>query len=159
MKSKISLFMIVVIASIVMSFSSVAFAQTTSGQTQNFSTQGVSSPPTPSDTGKLDQVKITRDPTVHDGMPIVELPNVQIDQAEKWIERKGFEVIGVLQKFVQPFAIGVFIICAMLALVGTFGNSSLVGKGIVGMVFAVLLYAVVLSAPELLDFMNAWLKS
>ncbi|WPQ59610.1 hypothetical protein [Paenibacillus polymyxa] len=160
MNRKTSLLMFVVMSVVMMmSFTSIAFAQTTQGQTQNFSTQGVSAPTTPSDNGKLDQINVTTDPKVHDGMPIVRLPNVQIDQAEKWVERKGYDVVGVLQTFVQPFAIAIFIVGAILTAVGSLGNSNLIGKGIIAMVIAIVMYAIVLSAPELMDFMNAWLKS
>ncbi|WPS85500.1 hypothetical protein SMD22_00120 (plasmid) [Brevibacillus halotolerans] len=160
MKRKMNLFVIVLIVfAMLLSFTSVTFAQSPQGQTQNFSTQGIDSSSKSSQSGKLDQIKVTSDPSVNNGVPNVQLPNVKIQQAEKWVERKGFDVVGLLQKFVQPFAIAVFIICAMLSLVGSFGNSSLVGKGIVGMIIAVIMYAIVLSAPDLLDFMNAWIKS
>ncbi|MFF2531595.1 hypothetical protein ACFVS2_22045 [Brevibacillus sp. NPDC058079] len=157
MKRKMNLLVIVAIVfAMLLSFTSVAFAQSPQGQIQSFSTQGIESS---SQSGKLDQIKITSDPKVNNGVPNVQLPNVQIQQAEKWVERKGFEVVGLLQKFVQPFAIAIFIICAMLSLVGSFGNSNLVGKGIVGMIISVLMYAIVLSAPEFIDYINAWLKS
>lgn len=157
MKKTMSMFLLVaVMVAMVLSFSSVAFAQSTQGQT--FSTQGLGQTTTTTPTDGI-TVTATNDPNVYNSAPTVSLPNVQIDQAQKFVERKGFEVVGLLQKFVQPFAIFIFIICAMMAGVGTFGNSQLVGKGIWGMVIAVLIYAVVLSAPELLDFMNAWLHN
>lgn len=158
--NKIALFMVIAFA-LVMVFpftTSIAYAGSTQGQTQTFTTESVTG--TTSGTtsnGAIDQIQITTNSTT--GIPDVALPNVQIEQAEKFVERKGFEVVGLLQKFIQPFAIAVFIFSAMLSLVGSLGNSTLVGKGIVGMVIAVLMYAIVLSAPELLDFMNAWLKS
>lgn len=158
MKKTMSMFLLVaVMVAMVLSFSSVAFAESTQGQT--FSTEGLGQTSSTTTNGQINKVQVTTDPNVNGGVPTVSLPNVQIDQAQKFVERKGFEVIGLLQKFVQPFAIFIFIICAMMAGVGTFGNSSLVGKGIWGMVIAVLIYAIVLSAPELLDFMNAWLHS
>lgn len=160
--NKIALFMVIAFA-LVMAFSftsTIAYAGSVQGQTQTFTTQGVTSSTTgttSSTNGAMDKIQITTNPET--GIPDVALPNVQIDQAEKFVERKGFEVVGLLQKFIQPFAIAVFIGSAMISLVGSLGNSTLVGKGIVGMVIAVLMYAIVLSAPELLDFANAWLKS
>lgn len=87
------------------------------------------------------------------------LPSVTIDDAESWIERKGFELIGLLQKFVQPFAIIIFILSAFVSLAGAFGNSQLIGRGILGMFIAVIMYAVVLYAPEILDGILGWLES
>lgn len=88
-----------------------------------------------------------------------QVEKVTIDQAEKWAERKGFELVHLLQKVVQPFAIIIFIVCAFMSLAGAFGNSQLVGRGIFGMFIAVLMYAVVLYAPEIMDSVLGWLTS
>ena len=87
------------------------------------------------------------------------VPNVTMDDTKNWIERKGFDVISLLQKFGQPFSITIFIVCAFIALIGAFGNSQLIGRGILGMVIAILMYAVVLYAPEIMDAGLAWLAS
>lgn len=87
------------------------------------------------------------------------LPEVTIDQASDWAERKGGDIISLLQRIVQPLSTIIFIACAFLTLVGAFGNSQLVGRGIFGMFVSVIMYAVVLYAPELMDFVLAWLKS
>ncbi|PLS19669.1 hypothetical protein CVD28_04435 [Bacillus sp. M6-12] len=84
---------------------------------------------------------------------------VTIGEAEKWAERKGFEVVHLLQKVVQPFAIIIFILSAFMSLAGSFGNSQLVGRGIFGMFIAVIMYAVVLYAPEIMDSVLGWLTS
>ena len=87
------------------------------------------------------------------------IPNVQVEQASSYVERKGFELVSFLQRFAQPFAVIMFIGCAILALVGAFGNASLVGKALVGMAIILVVYAVILYAPELLDFFVAWTTS
>lgn len=87
------------------------------------------------------------------------LPNVTIEQASSWIDRKGFEVIKFLQKIAQPFAIIIFIISAGMLLIGTVSDSDLSSKGIWGMVIAILMYAVVLYAPELVQMGLNWLRS
>ncbi|WCF11719.1 hypothetical protein NDS46_30715 (plasmid) [Paenibacillus thiaminolyticus] len=151
--NKIALFM--AIAFVVMLLIPLAPAAYAEGNVQNFSTEGVVNPKsgTTASNGGIDKIAIKVDPNVNNGVPSVELPNVQIDQAEKYIERKGFDVVGVLQKFVQPLAIAVFIVSAIMAVVG------MIGRGLIGMGIAILMYAVVLSAPEFMDFVNAWLKS
>lgn len=88
-----------------------------------------------------------------------QVEKVTIEEAEKWAERKGFEVVHLLQKVVQPFAIIIFILSAFVSLAGAFGNSQLVGRGIFGMFIAVLMYAVVLYAPEILDSILGWLST
>lgn len=87
------------------------------------------------------------------------LPNATIDDASNWAERKGFELVGLLQKFVQPFAIIIFIGCAILTLVGAFGNGHLVSRGILGMVISLVMYAVVIYAPEIMDVFLGWINS
>jgi hypothetical protein len=87
------------------------------------------------------------------------LPKTTIEDAENWVDRKGFELIHLLQKFAQPFAIIIFILSAFTSLVGAFGNSHLVGRGFFGMFIAVIMYAVALYAPELMDAAVGWLTS
>lgn len=86
-------------------------------------------------------------------------PKVSIDDASAWSERKGYEVISFLQRVVQPFAIIMFILFAFLVLVGAFGNGQLVSKGVWGMAIALVMYAVVLYAPEIMDVFLAWIIS
>lgn len=87
------------------------------------------------------------------------IPNVTMDEVSDWVDRKGFEIVGLLQRFVQPFAIIIFIGCAILALIGAFGNGKLVSSGILGMVIALVLYSVVVFAPELMDTFLNWVRS
>lgn len=87
------------------------------------------------------------------------LPDVSVDDASAWVEKKGFEVIGFLQKFIQPFAIIIFIGSAIMALAGAFGNGRLVSRGLVGMFIALIIYVVVLYAPEIMDAFLNWTRS
>lgn len=107
---------------------------------------------------KMTGVSITSGATPDD-VPSVGVPNVSIDVAEQYVERKGFDVIGLMQTFAQPFTIALFIFGAFLALVGAFGKTGAVLKGVIVMALAVVIYAVVLYAPQLMDLGNAWLKS
>lgn len=87
------------------------------------------------------------------------IPDVGVEEVSSWTERKGFEIIGLLQKFVQPFSIIIFIGCAILTLIGAFGNGQLVSRGIMGMVIALIMYAVVLYAPEIMDVFLNWVRN
>lgn len=96
-----------------------------------------------------DMFETTNDPTD------VGLPTASTDEISQWTERKGFEIIGLLQKFVQPFAIVIFIGCAIITLIGAFGNGKLVSKGLLGLFISLIMYVVVLYAPEIMDvFLN-----
>ena len=140
---------------IAFSISSVSFAEE-QNQVEVYSTQGV---PQNSDLnasapkrGSVESLEINEDNYGSGG-----LPSVQMSEFEMWVEKKMFEIVELLQTFAQPFAIVIFIGSALMSLVGAFGNSSLVGKGLIGMILAIIMYAVVLSAPELLDRANTWL--
>lgn len=87
------------------------------------------------------------------------LPEVSVDDAANWIERKGFEIIHLMQKFMQPFAIVIFIASAMMALVGVFGRGQTTSKGLIGMFLALIIYAVGLYAPEIVDIFLSWVRS
>lgn len=89
----------------------------------------------------------------------VGLPTVSTDDINDWTERKGFEIIGVLQKFVQPFAIVMFIGCAILTLIGAFGNGKMVSRGLLGMFITLIVYVVVLYAPEIMDVFLGFVRS
>lgn len=144
------------VIAIVCSFGSVSFAQSTE---QTFNTQTLNGQ------GYVDSnVQMSNDPqasmTDEEAKAISRagIPSVSADQASAFFEKKGFDIVGVLQTIAQPFSVIVFIISALMALVGAFGNGNLVGKGLVGMMIACIMYAVVLYAPELLDFFLAWVR-
>lgn len=87
------------------------------------------------------------------------LPDVSIDDLVEWSNRKGFEIIKFLQTFIQPFAIIVFMISAIMVLVGSIGNSQISGKGFMGLLMSVLVYAGVLYSPSILSTLVSWLGS
>lgn len=153
MKRLVSLFFVI---AIVCSFGSVAFAQSSDGQTFNAQTLNGQ--------GYVDNtVTMSNEPgqmTTEEAQRISNagIPSVTADQASSWFEKKGFDIVGLLQTIIQPFAVIVFIGSAFMALIGAFGNSQLVGRGLVGMMLACIMYAVVLYAPELLDFFMAWVR-
>lgn len=87
------------------------------------------------------------------------IPDVSIDDAIAWSNKKGFEIIKFLQTFIQPFAIICFMLGAIFVLVGSIGNNQLAGKGMWGMVCSVLAYAGVIYAPLILQVLVGWLGS
>jgi hypothetical protein len=154
MKRLLSIFFVI---AIVCSFGSVSFAQSTSGQ-QTINTQTLNG------AGYVDNTTtMSNQPGVMSNeeaktISKAGLPSVTADQASSFFEKKGFDIVGILQTMVQPFAVIIFIGCSLMTLVGAFGNSQLVGKGLVGMMIACIMYAVVLYAPELLDFFMGWVR-
>lgn len=88
-----------------------------------------------------------------------DLPEVTIDEANDWADRKGGEAVGFLQKITKPLAIIAFTISGIIVFFGAFGSTKAVGKGIAGILIIAIVYAAVLSAPELLEFFRSWTSS
>ena len=84
------------------------------------------------------------------------IPHVTIDQISERFYRKGFELIHMAQKLVQPFAVLIFIIGALMTLVGSLGNGQLSGKGFCAMSFSVFVYAGVLYSPVIMESLVSW---
>lgn len=81
------------------------------------------------------------------------LKNVTMDQASSWFEKKEYEVIGFLQKVVQPLAIIVFIVCGLMIL---FGN---VKGGSIGAGISLVIYVAILYAPEIFYWFLNWIRT
>jgi len=95
---------------------------------------------------------------VHDAYIDV-MPVVSTNDILKWATTKGNEIIYFLQIIVQPFTIIIFIIAAFITLIGSIGRGDMVGKGLWGMITAVLVYAAVLYAPVILQTFVGWIAS
>lgn len=85
------------------------------------------------------------------------IPTVTISQAQNWASSKGNDIVKFLQTAAQPISISIFIICAILALIGALGNGRLVGTGIWGMVISVIVYAFIIYSKDFLTFIISWL--
>lgn len=87
------------------------------------------------------------------------VPDVDTDDVIELFNRKGFEIIKMLQTLIQPFAIIIFMLAAIFVLVGSLGNSQLASKGLWGMIASCVCYAGVLYAPSILAFVVGWIAS
>jgi hypothetical protein len=87
------------------------------------------------------------------------VPTVTTDQMVEWILKKGNEVISILQIFAQPFAIIIFIVSCAICLIGALTKGNMMGKGLIGMVAAAILYAAALYAPILVNSISSFLAS
>lgn len=87
----------------------------------------------------------------------VGLPPVTMDDMTDLVERKTYDVVNLLQVFVKPFSVICFIGCAIMTLIGAFGHGGYVGKGLIGMFVAGMIYTAVMYAPELVQFFSTWL--
>lgn len=84
--------------------------------------------------------------------------NVTIKDIGNKIEKRMFEVISLLQTFVKPFAIIMFIISAINVVVGIVFNTKKHALGYLGLIFSVFMYVGVIYAPNLVGFFANWLS-
>lgn len=89
--------------------------------------------------------------------PSGELPSVSIQEANDWADRKGQDATSFLQVGGQWFAIVMFIVSAILTVIGAVGGK--VSKGLIGVFFSIIMYAGITFAPTILDFFSQWLGS
>lgn len=87
------------------------------------------------------------------------LPDVSIDDAVEWGQRKSYEIIHLMQTFVQPICVIAFIISAFLFLFGTVANNNLASQGLMGLFCSAIVYALVMFAPVIVQTFTAWVAS
>lgn len=87
------------------------------------------------------------------------LPDVSMDDAVEWAQRKSYEVIQLLQTFVQPICVIAFIICAFMLLFGTIAHNQLAGRGLMGLIISSVVYGLVMFAPVIVQTFTAWLSA
>lgn len=86
------------------------------------------------------------------------IPSVSVDQAADLVGSKIYDIILFFQVIAKPLCILVGVASAMMSLLGIFGDSGLLYKGITGMVLAALCYFGIMYAPELIAFINGWMS-
>lgn len=87
--------------------------------------------------------------------PNGELPSVSIQEANDWADRKGQDATSFLQVGGQWFSIVIFIVSAIMTLIGAVGGRA--SKGLIGIFFSIVMYAGITFAPTILDFFSQWL--
>lgn len=83
------------------------------------------------------------------------IPSASIDDITDRAERKMFSVVTLLQKIGKPFFICCFLISTVFLIVGLLGRAG-AWKGLLGMLASGLLYACVMYAPEIVEWIQLW---
>lgn len=87
------------------------------------------------------------------------IPSVSSDAIAAYGERKGGEVIGILQTWGQPILIVAFILGAIMTALGFFFKGATTRAGMAAMFFSALSYCVIMYAPEIMDAFLKWARS
>lgn len=83
------------------------------------------------------------------------VPSTSIDDLTDRAERKMFSVVTLLQKIGKPFFIVCFLISTVFLIVGLLGRAG-AWKGLLGMLASGLLYACVMYAPQIVEWIQLW---
>lgn len=86
------------------------------------------------------------------------IPNASIEELQSRTEAKMFSLVTLLQTIGKPFFIICFIISTVFTIIGLFGKAG-VWKGVIGMFISGILYACVMYAPEIVQWIQIWAAS
>lgn len=87
------------------------------------------------------------------------LPSASSGQIATHLEKKGFELVDILQRFGEPFMIIIFILGAFMFVGGLIAKGPASRSGIAMMLFSCICYAGVKYAPLIMDVFTKWIKS
>lgn len=91
--------------------------------------------------------------------PKGEFSNVNAKDANNWAKEKGGDLIGFFTTIAEPLAVVIFILSAIMMMVGALAKSDWFKRGVLGMAIAVLMWTAVTFAPELILFGSEWLST
>lgn len=96
--------------------------------------------------------------TDNTGINQPDIPSVSVDQAADFVSGKVYDIIMFFQVIAKPLCILVGVVSAVISLLGIFGDSGMLYKGITGLVLAAVCYFGIMYAPELIAFINGWMS-
>lgn len=79
-----------------------------------------------------------------------------VEDVKKYVDEKGGGIISILMHLAEPILVAAFIVFAFITVFGLFGNGSLVGKGVLGMVFCGIGYTAIMYSSEILHFISTY---
>lgn len=86
-------------------------------------------------------------------------PNVSTDTIVGKLEKKGNDVVSILQTVGKYVCIAGFIVCCILTLIGIIGNKRLLVGAIIGLLISGLSYAGIVCGREIVNWIAAWAVS
>lgn len=87
------------------------------------------------------------------------IPDTDIADANRWVSKKGEDLIGLAATIAEPVSILAFILGLAISLVGAITKSKHVVKGLLVMGISIIAYVGAVFAPELVHYFSTWLAS
>lgn len=85
-----------------------------------------------------------------------DIPRVTVDDATNWIDKKGNDIIILIQRIAQYAAIFIFVLGAIVAMFGSLGNARTAGMGLWAMGLSLVLFAFAMFAQEIMAAFLSW---
>ena len=82
----------------------------------------------------------------------VEGGGATVEDVKEYVDTKSGSILSLLQHAAEPILVIAFILFAFMAVLGIFGNGSLVGRGIFGMAMSGIAYTLVLYSADIMHF-------
>lgn len=91
--------------------------------------------------------------------PSGEFSNVNAVDANNWAKEKGGDLIGFFTTLAEPLAVVIFILSAIMMMVGALAKGDWFKRGVFGIAIAIVMWTAVVFAPELIQFFSEWLST
>lgn len=85
--------------------------------------------------------------------------NVTTEQVNNWVERKGGDVISILQTFGKVAAIVGFFASIIFVIVGAIGNKRMMTGGFIGVLISLCCYVALTQGREIVSLFSSWILS
>lgn len=89
----------------------------------------------------------------------VNIDTVTTDEVNQWVERKGNDVISIIQTFGKVMAVIGFFASIICIIVGAIGNHRMMTGGFIGMVIAASAYVAITQGKDLINLFSSWVMS
>lgn len=80
-----------------------------------------------------------------------------LEKAENYANDKLGDIVHFLQSFIRPFTYVMFILSAIMIVIGVVSGSKHRFAGLIGMAVSIAVYVIVSFAPQIVEYFGSWL--
>ena len=84
---------------------------------------------------------------------------VTTTDVENWVNRKGGEIINIIELAVRWISVFFFFVSLVLVVIGAVGNKRTMVAGFIGMAICCVIFAVATCGTQIMNIVSAWLRS
>lgn len=84
---------------------------------------------------------------------------VTTTDVSNWLNRKGGEVVSIVELAVRWISVFFFFVSLVFVVVGSLGNKRTMVAGFIGMAVCCVIFAVATCGPQIMELISSWLRS